>query len=118
MIVVDASVLIGYLDARDRHHPAAEALLVAHVDDDIGVNSLTLTEVLVAPAKVGRLDEVLDVLRELDSHELPFPADTATRLAHLRVTTRLKLPDCCVSFDIQLLEAAVTLGLDIARPPV
>jgi predicted nucleic acid-binding protein len=59
VIVVDASVLIGYLDGEDAHHGAVEALLAAAVDDELGANPLTLAEVLVVPARDGRLDSVL-----------------------------------------------------------
>ena len=54
MIVLDARVLIAYLDSDDSHHAAAEALLAEAVDDDIAANPLTLAEVLVAPARQGR----------------------------------------------------------------
>ena len=96
MIVLDASVLIAYLDNNDRHHDAAEALLERAIDDDLGANPLTLAEVLVVPARDGRLDPVRSVLRDLEVQELPFPADTAVRLAQLRASTGLKMPDCCV----------------------
>lgn len=128
MIVLDASVLIAYFDGSDSLHEAAEALLVGAVDDDFGANPLTLAEVLVAPARSGRLDTVMSVLRDLDVESLPFPVDTAVRLAELRVRTSLKLPDCCVllaaqdagasiaSFDTRLAHAAETLGLPVVSP--
>ena len=49
MIVLDASVFIAYLDRDDDHHAAAETLLARAIDDDLGVNPLTLAEVLVGP---------------------------------------------------------------------
>lgn len=52
MIVLDASVLIGYLDGDDEHHEQAAALLAEAVDDDLGINCQTLAEVLVAPIRV------------------------------------------------------------------
>lgn len=125
MIVLDASVLIGYLDGSDSHHAAAEALLVQAIDVDLAANPITLAEVLVVPARHGRLDAVLAVLHELDVEELHFPTDTATRLAELRASTGLQMPDCCVllsaevggaavaSFDDQLLYAAVQRGLPV-----
>ncbi len=127
MIVLDASVLIAYLDADDGHHGAAETLLAREIDDDLAANPLTLAEVLVAPARDGRLDPVLSVLRDLDVEALPFPADTAVRLAQLRATTRLKMPDCCVllsaqdagarvaSFDARLAQAAEDRELPVLR---
>jgi predicted nucleic acid-binding protein len=119
MIVLDASVLIAYLDAGDTHHQRAEDLLIREVDDDFAVNSLTLAEVLVAPARTGRLQHARAALDDLEVHELPFPADTAVMLAQLRASTDLKMPDCCVllaaetvggrlaSFDGQLTRTAI-----------
>jgi hypothetical protein len=39
VIVLDASVLIAYLDRDDDHHAAAETLLARAIDDDLGVKS-------------------------------------------------------------------------------
>src|ERR1700722_9448469 len=96
MIVFDASVLIAYLDADDDLHADADTLMATAIDEDFGANSLTLAEVLVAPVRTGRLEVVKRALRELEVNELPFPNDTAVRLAQLRVTTGLKMPNCCV----------------------
>jgi predicted nucleic acid-binding protein len=96
VIVLDASVLIAYLDSDDHLHQAAEALLAAEVDDDFVVNPLTLAEVLVAPARAGRLAAAQTVLRDLEINEMPFPPDAAVRLAQLRASTGLTMPDCCV----------------------
>jgi predicted nucleic acid-binding protein len=127
VIVFDASVLVAYLDGDDDHHAAAEALLIAAVDDDFGANPLTLAEVLVEPARQGRLEAVQAALYELEMNELPFPPDTAAHLAQLRVSTRLKMPDCCVllaardrgatvaSFDDRLARAAEDLNLAVLR---
>jgi predicted nucleic acid-binding protein len=127
VIVLDASVLIGYLDGADSHHEAAQALLTRVVDDDLGAYPLTLAEVLVVPARTGRLDAVLSVLRDIDVQALPFPTDTAVRLAELRADTGLKMPDCCVllsaeeagadiaSFDARLAQAAETRSVPVLR---
>ena len=108
MIVLDASVLIAYLDGEDDHHAAAEKLLADTIDDDLGANSLTLAEVLVVPVRAGRLEVARTALRDLEVHEVPLPADTAVRLAQLRVSTRLRMPDCCA------LLAAEDAGASIA----
>ena len=127
MIVLDASVLIAYLDGVDEHHAAAEKLMTQAIDDDLAANSLTLAEVLVVPARDGRLDQTLTALRDLEIQELPFPADTAVRLAQLRATAGLKMPDCCVllaaqdaaasvaSFDERLTQAAEKRNLPVLR---
>ena len=107
MIVFDASFLIAYLDSDDAHHSVAEELLAGVVDDEFGANSLTLAEVLVAPARDGRFEAAQTALRDLEVAELPFPADTAVRLALLRASTRLKMPDCCVLLAAEGSGAAV-----------
>lgn len=126
VIVLDASVLIAYLDADDSQHAAAETLLAREIDD-LAANPLTLAEVLVVPVRDNRLDLVLSVLRDLAIEAPPFPADAAVRLAQLRATTRLKMPDCCVlltaedagarvaSFDARLAQAAEDRDLPALR---
>ncbi len=107
MIVLDASVLIAYLDGDDSHHLAAQGLLIEAVDNDLGVNPLTLAEVLVVPARDGRLKPTQAALRDLEVHELPFPSDTAVRLARLRASTGMKMPDCCVLLAAEDADASV-----------
>ncbi len=96
MIVLDASVLIAYLDSENEHHDRAEALLAREIDDEFGINSLTLAEVLVVPAGDDQMDEVRTTLTAVEVRELPFPAHTGPKLAQLRSDTGLKMPDCCV----------------------
>jgi predicted nucleic acid-binding protein len=123
VIVLDASVLIAWLDGKDAHHVRAETLLTAETDDDLATSSVTLAEVLVVPARTGQLPAVQAALAELGVEELPFPADAAARLAQLRAATDRKTPDCCVllaaedagarmaSFDKGLLRAAADRGI-------
>ncbi|MBA3745649.1 MAG: PIN domain-containing protein [Sporichthya sp.] len=66
MIVLDAGVLIAYLDADDAHHAVAQVLLAEAIDDECGANPLTLAEVLVVPARLGRLEAAQLVLDELE----------------------------------------------------
>jgi predicted nucleic acid-binding protein len=127
VIVFDASVLIAYLDAEDAQHHKADAMLAREIDDEFAANPLTLAEVLVGPARTGRLDAARSALRELEIAEQPFPADTAVRLARLRADTGLRMPDCCVllaaqdmaarlaTFDERLIRGAEELGLDALR---
>ena len=57
MIVLDASVLIAYLDAEDAQHHTAESLLAREIDDQFAANPLTLAEVLCRPCQKRSLDE-------------------------------------------------------------
>lgn len=118
LIILDASVLIAYLDSDDAQHQLAEELLAREIDDDFAADPLTLAEVLVIPARDGRLGQVQAALHDLDVQELPFAADGAVKLALLRADTGLKMPDCCVllaaetavarvaSFDDRLIRTA------------
>jgi len=68
---------------------------------------------------------VQTALRDLEVDELPFPPDTAARLAQLRASTGLKMPDCCVlltaeaagatiaSFDDRLIQTATDRDLPV-----
>jgi predicted nucleic acid-binding protein len=123
VIVLDASVLIGYLDAGDAHHHRATTLLTREADEDFAVSLLTLAEILVAPTRTGRRDEVIDILTDLAVDTLTFPQGAAVALAQLRAETPLKMPDCCVlfsaldqqarlaTFDDRLIKAAEARGV-------
>lgn len=105
----------------------AEAMLAREIDDEFAANPLTLAEVLVGPARTGRLDAARSALRELEIAEQPFPADTAVRLARLRADTGLGMSDCCVllaaqhgaarvaAFDERLIRGAEEIGLVALR---
>lgn len=124
MIVLDANVLIAFLDGQDAHHAAAEDLLT-QVVGELAANSLTLAEVLVGPIRDDRLDAIRSALDDLEVQELFFPANSAVRLARLRVSTGLRMPDCCVvmaaedhcavvaSFDQRLAQVAEGRGLRV-----
>jgi predicted nucleic acid-binding protein len=96
VIVLDASVLIAHLDRDDAHHALATERLMDVADEPFGSSSITLAEVLVGPTRVGRQAVAQAALRALEVAEISLPRDASSRLASLRVETRLKLPDCCV----------------------
>lgn len=129
MIVLDASVLIAHLDAADVHHQRATAVLIAAAADgeDVAASPITLAEVLVGPARAGRLQEGLSALRQLGVGTVDLPSDAPAQLAELRASAVLKLPDCCVllaarqggaalaTFDTGLATAASRAGVTL-RP--
>lgn len=124
MIVLDASVLIGQLDAHDVHHLRARKLLAEGGAGTLGASAITIAETLVAPARAGKLEPAVTALDRLGVIELDLGRNSARRLAELRVGTGLRLPDCCVlataleheaalaSFDEALTRAARDLGLN------
>lgn len=126
MIVLDASVLIAYLNGSDRHHAKAINLLEALSSEAWGVSSVTLAETLVYPARAGRLEEAEAALVGLGLQELLSGGGAPGRMAEMRAEMGIKMPDCCVllaaqdndatvaSFDVGLLSAARKLGLKAA----
>lgn len=59
MIALDASVLIALLETGHQHHQRAKEFLSAAVAQPWAINVPTLAEVMVAPAKSGRLPQGL-----------------------------------------------------------
>ena len=123
MIVLDASLLIAHLHAGDAHHEEAEELLAGTGRARLGASTITLAEILVAPARQGKLEPAWAAVKKLGVEEIPVMADSAPRLAELRAKTGLKMPDCCVleaagrnnakvaTFDKSLANAAKGIGL-------
>jgi len=107
LIVFDASVLIAHMDAGDAHHERATALLADAGGEELGASPLTLSEVLVGPARAGQLDRATSVLDQLHIATQWLPADAPVRLASLRAETKLKLPDCCVLLAAEQTQAAL-----------
>lgn len=121
MIVLDAGVLIGFLDASDAHHAAAANLMEQNPSGYL-VHPLTAAEVLVGPAKRGVAERVWHDLRGVGVDVAILGPDEPLVLARLRARWGLKMPDTCVlataeradvplaTFDRQLATAAAGAG--------
>ena len=130
MIVLDASVLIAHLDAADALHTRATDLLADLAADDFAVSVLTLAEVLVGPARAGRIEAARQAIDRLDIIGLGLGHGDAERLATVRADTGLRMPDCCVllaadseaaelaTFDGHLAEIARSRGMTVHDEPV
>jgi predicted nucleic acid-binding protein len=114
VIVLDASVLIAHLDERDALHARAEEALERAAGEPLGCSSITLAEVLVGPARHGRLSAVQVAVAELEVAEIAVGADAAVRLATMRAAVGLKLPGCCVLLAAQDAGARAILTFDDA----
>lgn len=123
MIVLDASVLIALLDVSDEHHEQAVRLLAHAEDPELGASVITLAELMVSPARNGRLEEARAAIDRLGIRAITPSLESPQRLADLRAKTRLKMRDCCVldaaeqsngsvaTFDQSLAKTARELGL-------
>lgn len=126
IVVVDASVLVAHLDARDAHHDGATEVLLDAAGSELVASPITVAEVLVGPARTDRLGKAQELLDALAVRQIALGRDAAVRLALLRAQTSLKLPDCCVllaagaasaqsiaTFDERLAKAALGVGLEV-----
>lgn len=125
MITLDASVLIAHLAGNDRHSGAARSILRQTAGAALLVHPLTLAEVLVGGVNVGREHAMLAELDAMGLTAADGGSDQSLRLARLRVSTGLKLPDCCVldtalsnrtrlaTFDSALAGAARDVGIAV-----
>ena len=76
-------------------------------DDDVTVNTVTLAEVLVRPARDGRERAMLARLDSLGVAVTEMDPSAALRLARLRATTGLRLPDCCVLLTAEQVDGTI-----------
>ncbi|GAA1522907.1 type II toxin-antitoxin system VapC family toxin [Nocardioides humi] len=125
MIAVDAGVVIAVLDELDAHNEAAFELLLAAGDQRLVMGPVTRAEALVGATRRGRTAEAIAQMDVIGIEEIPLPTDAAVRLAELRATTGVKMPDCCLllvaqqtgsalaTFDHRLRSAARSLGLAV-----
>jgi predicted nucleic acid-binding protein len=128
VIILDASVVIAFLEPADVHHDDAVGIF-ARGPEPLVMHELTLAEVLVAPARAGRDEALLSDLYRIGVRPAVFEAPLAPLLARLRVRTGLKMPDACVlatalqfahegearlaTFDARLAAAARSLGVRV-----
>lgn len=122
MIVLDATIVIAYLNANDVHHERAVALLTHHAAPYV-MHTLTIAEVLVGPARGDRHRAAWRDLQDVGVRRATLDADEPLLLAQVRVETGLRMPDACVlaaavdaaiplaTFDDRLASAARDRGL-------
>lgn len=106
MIVLDASVVIALLEPSDVHHGDAITLLDG-ADHDLLMHPLNLAEVLVGGARVGRGEELAEDLSAIGISITQVDDGEPLRLATLRASTGLRLPDCCVVDAALRIDAAL-----------
>jgi predicted nucleic acid-binding protein len=129
VIALDASVLIAHLNPDDAHHAAATELLLGASPGSMLVHALTMAEVFVGGVRVGRGAAMRDDLHAAGIDVAPHDPDEPPRLAELRASSGLKLPDCCAldvalhrnaslaTFDRALSDAAQRRGFPVIPQP-
>lgn len=109
LVVLDASVVIAFLDPDDAlHDPAVEAV-TKHQRDELVIPASAFAEILVAPYRRGAeaVAEVEAFLADLDVRIEPTTPAIARTAAQLRSSSRsVRLPDALV------LATADRLGAD------
>lgn len=115
-IVVDASVVIAFLDPRDAHHGVAvHAIREARASGPIVLPATAFAEILVGANRLGsaavkatedKIDRAIDVIRDVDR-------EVARTAAALRAGHRtLRLPDALVIAVGAVIDAEATLTAD------
>ncbi len=117
MIALDASVLIAHLNPADPHHRAATEVLLAGRPGAMLVHTITMAEVLVGGVRVGRGASMRDDIHAAGITVAAHDDGEPLRLAELRASTGLKLPDCCV-LDVAIRNQASLATFDNALATV
>jgi predicted nucleic acid-binding protein len=121
VVVLDASVVIAFLDSNDGHHEAAFAAIAGARDDELVLPASAYAEVLVGPYRHGRaaVRKTEDFITELGMRIEPLTRDIARRAAASRAKVpTLRLPDALVLATGQGLAGATILTADRAWQPI
>ena len=117
LVVLDASVVIGFLDPGDALHSACVEALTQHQHDDLAIPASVYAEILVAPYRAGaraasRVDAFLADLGIAIEPVTPAIARAAARLHSKRAA--LRLPDALVVATADELDAVALLTGDVS----
>ena len=110
LVVLDASVIIGFLDPEDALHDACVAALSEYQHDDFGIPASVYAEILVAPYRTSAeaVASVEAFLSDFAVKVEPITAAIARAAARLRSGRRsLRIPDALV------LASADEVGADV-----
>ena len=115
LVVLDASVVIAFLDPDDALHDGAVEALIEHQHDELVIPMSVYAEVLVAPYRRGggAVAEVEAFLADLGVRTEAMTPGIARAAAQLRGRVRsLRLPDALVLATADELEAGSVLSGD------
>lgn len=97
-IVLDSSVVIALLTPFDKHHTAAREA-VAEIEERLMISTITLTEVLVRPAKLSHeaCSEMAEDISKQFGEPINLSSEIAITAASIRARTGLTTPDAIIS---------------------
>jgi predicted nucleic acid-binding protein len=128
LVVLDASALIALVSSKDPHHNWALEMFRDTASFELQMSALTQAEVLVHPARAGKLEKFLKLVRGLGLEITPIEEADASKLASIRSITNLKMPDAVVlhqaikaqgsiaTTDQQLSKVAKSKGVGVFHP--
>jgi predicted nucleic acid-binding protein len=128
VVVLDASALIALLSSKDPHHKWAIEMFRDTASFELQMTALSQAEAMVHPARSGKLDKFQKMLISLGLAVTSIDSSDASKLATLRATTTLKMPDACVlhqamkvsgsiaTTDSQLAKVAKSKGVGVFSP--
>ncbi|HZJ51581.1 MAG TPA: PIN domain-containing protein [Actinomycetota bacterium] len=121
VVVIDASVIIAFLNPHDAHHGAAIAALARKRTADLVLPATVYAEILVGPQRRGKaaVTKVEAFVGDFGMQVEPIDTDIARRAAILRSRHKgLKLPDALVLATGDILGASAVLTADTSWPKI
>ena len=116
LVVLDASALIALASDSDPHHNWALSMFRDTAGFGIQMTALTQVEVLVHPARAGKLEKFLKLIGALGLEITPIEESDSSQIAKIRAATSLKMPDAVVlSQAIKVAASIATTDLKLAR---
>jgi predicted nucleic acid-binding protein len=128
LVVLDASALIALASDTDPNHNWALEMFRDTAAFGLQMTALTQAEVLVHPARAGKLEKFLKLIGALGLEITPIEESDASQIAKIRASTSLKMPDAVVlsqaikvsgsiaTADIHLAKVAKDNGLGVFIP--
>jgi predicted nucleic acid-binding protein len=113
--LLDSNTVIGFLDADDLMHQAADAAVRAAAAEHVFAVSVVTVAELLTGAKLGHHDErtVRRFFAQMISRRIPLGEPAAERAAELRAAHRaLKMPDALILATADLNADVVLTGDD------
>lgn len=97
LMILDASVLIALMNPRDAHYGDAVTIVRrAAIVGGLVAHAMTIAESAVGAAEHGRIEQVRSAYAGIGLATAHTDPEQPWRVAALRASTRLPIPDCCV----------------------